>query len=68
MIVVILIIFLSILFYLYKSNIEKLWNYGYCPKCGTKWILFDEDPLTGKKGFRCPKCGEIIWIDIDLKK
>ena len=50
------------------TNDNKEWNGGKCPKCSTKWELFDIE----KRGhsttyyYQCPKCKTIIETDSDM--
>ena len=39
-----------IAFAIYKE--KKIWNKGYCPKCGEKWIMFDMDSQGGRM-YKC---------------
>lgn len=44
----------------FKKQEKRDWNNGYC-SCGNKWRYFDTDS-QGTEGYRCDKCGSIIWL------
>lgn len=39
----------------------KLYNGGYCRKCGSKLYSFDM-ASDGSVGYTCPKCHYTIWL------
>jgi len=50
-----------------RNNEKKEYNDGICPKCGGKFELFDYDSQGGR-GYRCSKCGRIIWVSYNVDK
>lgn len=51
-----------------ESVEKKLWNYGWCPNCHSRWKQFDTDSQGGR-GYKCV-CLPVrrIWISYAVDK
>lgn len=46
---------------------KKAYNNGVCTNCGEKLRHFDCDSQGGR-GYRCDKCGRIVWVSYNVDK
>ena len=51
-----------------REGEKKLWNYGWCPSCHSRWMQFDTDSQGGR-GYKCV-CNPVrrIWISYGVDK
>ena len=45
----------------YTIEQKRLIANQHCPKCNSSLEYFGQSKFTGRKMFRCPKCGENIY-------
>ena len=48
------------------SSESRVWNNGFCRKCGNKWKYFATDSQSGR-GYKCSH-GHYIWISYPIDK
>jgi len=61
---IVLLVSCWLLLYFYE---KKIWNNGACGNCPDgRWIPVIDADSSRHRGYRCSRCGRMIWISLPV--